>query len=83
MYSDTAISNESVLIAYFELCFSTSLIQVCMIFLISAGSSSSLGINNSRVASMAGASNGSEGCLESLVMSGEVLCTLSEIFEMI
>lgn len=54
-----------------------------MIFLISAGSSSSSGINNSRVASMAGASNGSEGCLESLVMSGEVLCTLSEILEMI
>lgn len=53
-----------------------------MIFIISAGSSTSSGRNNSRAASMAGDSNGSEGCSESLVISGAVLCVLSEISEM-
>jgi hypothetical protein len=32
---------------------------------------------------MAGASNGSEGCSESLIISGVDLCTSSEIAEMI
>ena len=54
-----------------------------MIFIMSAGLLPSSCRNNSRVASMAGASNGSEGRLESLVTSEAVLCALSEIAEMI
>jgi hypothetical protein len=50
-----------------------------MISIISAGSLSSSGRNNTRAASMAGTSSGSEGCSESLVMSGVVLCALSGI----
>ena len=56
-----------------------------MISIMSAGSESSTssGRNNSRVASMSGASNGSEACSESVVMSGVLFCVSSEIDDMI
>jgi hypothetical protein len=85
MYSDTAISKESDLIARFELCFSRSLRQICIIFVMSAGPSLSSvsGRNSSRVASMSGASDGSEGRSESLVISGVDHSAFSEIAEII
>ncbi len=83
MYLDTEISNDSDLIMCSDLCFLRSLRQACMIVLISAGSSSSSGQNSSHAASMACASNGSEGCSESLVISGVDLSVFSEIVEMI
>jgi hypothetical protein len=83
IYSVTEIRRESDFIAFLDLSLQTSLRQVSMIFMMSSGLVCSSGANASHVASIAGASSGSEDCSESLVTSGIVLCASSEMADII